>query len=146
MNSAPPRFIYSLVTSVSCVGLLFVWSSSGWPQEAKKVGRVKELQLQRVIVLEELRDGATSLFKHARISYDSVLLAERELLMARLAVAENQQNRIKACDQTIKDAETFIQLANTIRDAARGTTIPVLAAKGFLLEAQIEREKAATGG
>jgi len=134
-----------LVLSISCTCLLFVLCNSVWTQETKKANpNIKELQKQRLAVLEEIRDSATKLFQNARISYEDVLLAERDLLAARIAHAETRKDRIKVCDEAVQNAiESYKFLQERVKEA-RVTRVTELKAKAFLLETQIARANAET--
>ena len=125
--------------------LLLVFYNSVWTQETKKSNpKIKELQQQRLALLEQVRDSATRLFQNARIEYEEVFGAERELLAARIAYAETKDDRIKACDEAVKNAMNFHQFLQARKQAARGTHLSELKAQCFLLEMQIMRENAET--
>ena len=134
-----------LAISMSGMVLLFVFCNSVWTQETKKSSpRVKELQQQRLAVLEEICDGANRLYRNARIEFEDVHAAERELFVARITHAETQKDRINACDEAIKHATEWHQIAQARKESARGTQIPVLKSQAFMLEVQIARENAVT--
>jgi len=140
-----PTSKISLCFLVSCVGLLFVFSNSVWTQEAKKANsRIKELQQQRLVVLEQVHDTAKQLFQNARIQFESVHGAAAELFAARLEYAETQEDRIKACDDAVKAATECYEVVLAQKQASRGSEFAVLKAKAFVLEVQIAREKAET--
>jgi outer membrane protein TolC len=125
------------------MGLLLMFCNSGRPEEPQKAQpNIKELEQKRMAILEQVRDFAKALYKNARIEYTDVLSAERELFAARLGNAATQQDRIKACDEAIRDARESQELAKAHKEGARGTHIPVLQAQVFELEAQIARAKA----
>jgi hypothetical protein len=127
------------------VVLLFVICNSGRPEEPPKAQpSVKELQQQRLAVLEKLCDVAERLYKNARVEYSEVHAAERELFAARLAYADTQADRMKACDEAIKQARQAQALNQARKDGARGTDLAVLRAQEFELEAQIARAKVET--
>lgn len=129
--------------SMSCVCLLFVFSSSVWPQEAKKANpRIKELQQKRLAVLEEIRDSAKKLFTQGVLSFEDVFETQREVLAARLEYADTRKERIKVCDEAIQEAAKWQELVKAQREAAQVTIVPVLKADAYLLEVQIAREKA----
>ncbi len=126
--------------------LMFMICKPVWTQEAKSsTRRVKVLQQQRLAILAEICDVATKLYRNARIEFDSVYAAEHELFIARMTSAETQKERIDACDEAIKHAAEWRQIAQTRKEFARGTDIAVLKSEAFSLEVQIAREKTMPG-
>jgi RNA polymerase sigma factor (sigma-70 family) len=107
--------------------------------------RIKELRQQRLVLLEKVRESAKKLYQNARIEFEPVLSAERELLTARLEYSDEQQERIKACDESLKHAEEFLELAKERKAAARGTEMTVLKAESLMIEIQILRESIEAG-
>ena len=131
-----------LTINLTCAGLLMILSNSAWTQEAKKNNaRIKELQQQRLAVLEQARDAAASLFGSARVSYEESLAAEREYLTARLEYAESREERMKACVQAIEGATKCVAIVQQQKENVRSTHLAVLKAQAYLLETQILREK-----
>ncbi|HEX4145010.1 MAG TPA: hypothetical protein VHY91_16005 [Pirellulales bacterium] len=125
------------------MGLLLVFCNSVWPEEAEKAKpSVKELQQKRLAILEQVVAIEKNLFQNARVSYDAILAAERELLAARIQYAETQTERIKACDEAIQEALAMHELLQARQIAARGLAVAVLQAEAYVLEAQIMRENA----
>lgn len=131
--------------SASCVGLLFLFGNSVRSEETKKANpRIKELQKQRIAVLEDVQDATTRLYQNARTSFEDVHAASMALMAARLDYADTREERIKACDEAIEQAQRWQELVKARVEAARDTQITVMKTQAYLLEAQIAREKAAT--
>ena len=131
-----------MAIGVSSICLLFVFSDSVWTQQAKKTNsRIKELQEERLVVLENLHEGAKKLFQSARIQYAEVLTTQRDLFEARVAYAEKQEDRIKACDEALKNAIQTLDVTKAQQQVAQGTHLAVLKAQAYMLEIQIMREK-----
>jgi len=139
------KYSVCLVTiSVSCVALL-VFCNSVWPKETEKANaRTKELQRNRLAVLEEIHDVAKQGFANARTSYEEVLAAKRDLIAARLEYADTQKDRIKACDEAVQEALELQQVVQAMVEASRASGLAKLKAQAYLLETQIMREKAET--
>jgi hypothetical protein len=116
-----------------------------WPQDGAKANRIKELQQRRLAVLEEMHRTATALFKNARMPYEELRGISEELLTARYEYAATKEDRLKACEDAIKEAQESIEFLRARQAAARGTVVEVLKAQDYLLEAQIAREKAEAG-
>ena len=139
-----PKISVCLV--VSCVGLLFVFCNSVWPQQTKKANpRIKELQQKRLAVLEEAQKVAANLYANARIGFEQLRAVNVELFAARRDYAETRKDRIKACDDSVQEALTWIQIAQAKKEFARESGLSELSAQAFLLEAQIARENAEIG-
>jgi len=135
-----------LAVSVSGLGLLFIFCNSVWPKEQEKASpRIKELQAKRLAVLEEIRDSAQQLFAASRVSYEDVHAAQLELLAARIAYADTQKERIKACDEAVQEAIGWQKFTQSKVESSQATRIDVLKADAFVLETQIAREKAEAG-
>lgn len=139
------KFSVRLLTIIAiCAGLMFVIGKPVWTQETKKsTPRVKDLQQQRLAILEEIRDVTTKLYRSARIEFEAVYAVERELFIARTTYAETQKERIDACDEAIKHAAEWRQIAETRKEFARGADVTVLKSQAFTLEVQIARERIA---
>jgi hypothetical protein len=137
-----PKF--SVCLAAISVGLLFVLCNSAWPQETEKANaRIKELQQQRLAVLEKICDRAKKLFTNARIEYEEVHAANRELFAARLAYADTRKDRIKVCDDAVQDALDWQKLAQQMAKQSRASALFELKSEAYLLETRIAREKAA---
>lgn len=144
MRQANKISVRLLTTIAICGGLMFVICKPVLTQETKKsTARIKELQQRRLATLEEICDVATKLYRSARIEFDSVYAVERELFLARFTYAETQKERIDACDEAIKHADEWRQIAQTRKEFARDTEITVAKSQAFTLEVQIAREKVA---
>jgi hypothetical protein len=146
MRPTPKISVFLLVIGIGCMGLMFVFCNSVWTQEAKKANPgIKELQKQRLAVLEEIRDTAKKLFANARTTPEDVHSAERTLLEARVAYAETRKDRIKACDEAVQNANEWHQIVQGRVQASRASGLEELKARAFVLETQIARENAETG-
>lgn len=137
---------YLFAISLTCAGLLLALSDSAWTQEAKKANaQVKELQKQRLALLEHARDIATALFRNARLSHEEFLTAEREFLAAQIEYAETRDDRIKACDAAIEAATKCVTILESRKENVQTTELAVIKAKAYLLETKILRQKLESG-
>ena len=131
---------------LSVVLVLCVWATAvAHPPEADMPAAVKEMQKERLAILEQMCKVANNLFQNARVEYASVLAAQRELLAVRLDYAQTREERIKACDEAIQQAGHDQQCAEARRANARGTGLDVLKAQAYVLECQITRARAEAG-
>lgn len=143
MRSTPKLSMFLLAITVICMGLPFVFSNSVWPQDARKANpRIRELQQQRLAVLDQIRDVAKKLFAKGATSFETLHAAEREHLDARLAYAETQKDRIQACEDAVQEALQLQQIVGERKNLLSGIT--ELRAQAFLLETQITRENIVT--
>lgn len=128
-----------------CAGLLVACSSSVWPEEAGDRRGVRELQQKRLAVLESIRESAQALFSRGQAPYDDVHTASVDLFEARLAYAETRNERIQACDEALKEARTWREIAQGMFEKALSSRIPVLKAEAYVLKVQIDRQNAEAG-
>ncbi len=102
MRPSPKMSVCLAATSVV---LLLAFCNSVRTAEPEQANPgVKELQQKRLAVLEQMADTGEKLFQSARISYEEVSAAQRELLAAHLELAQTRDERIKACDEALKEA------------------------------------------
>ena len=124
------------------MGLVLVLCNSGRPEDAARAKpSIKELEQKRLEDLEQVHQVARNLFQNARIEYEKVLDSGRDLLAARLEYAQTQEDRVRACDAAIEDAEKSVELINARVAFARSNAAAALKAQAYLLEAQIARAK-----
>jgi hypothetical protein len=129
---------------VCCVSLLFVFSKSGSSEEAKKAGpRIRDLQQKRLVVLEKVCKAAEAIQGNASGSYAEVFAAKAALAAAQIEYAETRQDRIKACDEAVKNALDMQDLAHERAKVPGGAPFDELKADAYVLETQIRREKVA---
>lgn len=127
----------------------WVWCSgnSVWSQgpRAESGPRVKELQRQRLEILQQVFDAAQQSFRDARSSFEDVHQASVALLAARLESADTPAARIKACDEAVEEAQRWRETIKAMVESGRATRITELKAQAHVLETQIARERADTG-
>lgn len=142
MRLTSKAFVSVVTLTVCSSGLLVAFSNPVSSQEVKKGNpRIKELQQKRLTVLEQRLEIASRLYSSARLSYEEVHTASTELLTARLDYAEKRAERIRFCDEAIKNALEWKEIAQQRKESAQGTMVIVLKAEADILELQITREK-----
>jgi hypothetical protein len=145
MRPRPKHSVFLVASSLSAVGISLLLCNSVWPEDSQKaVPRVKELQQERLAVLEEIHGAAKQLFLSARTSFDEVHAAAAALLAARIEYADTQKDRIKVCDEAIQEALEWQKAVQQMVQAGRASDLVRLKAKAYVLEIQIAREKAGT--
>jgi non-homologous end joining protein Ku len=133
------------VLAISVCLLLAFYSSVRSEETGNASSHIQELQQKRLALLQQIEEIAMKRFQNARVEYMEVLAGERELLVARIEYAQTREERIKACDQAIQKADECQELIEALRTSARALPTDLYRAQAFVLEAQIAREKAATG-
>ena len=137
---------YFVASNLACAGGLLILSDSAWTQDAKKAStQIKELQKQRLALLEHAHEVATALFRNGRVSHEDFLAAEREHLAAQVEYAETRDDRIKAYDAAIEAATKCVAIVQSKRENVQSTELAVIKAKAYLLEIQIMRQKLVSG-
>src|SRR5690349_16292103 len=140
MRPNPKVWICLVASSLGSIGLLFVFCNSVRPDdEQKAVSRVKELQQERLALLEEIHGVAKQLFLSARTSFEEVHIASAALLAARIEYADTQKDRIKACDDAIQEALEWQKAVQQMVEAGRATDLVRLKAQAYVLEIRIAR-------
>ncbi|HEX4130244.1 MAG TPA: hypothetical protein VHZ24_09385 [Pirellulales bacterium] len=104
--------------------------------------KCKELQEQRIDVLETLVNINTVLFQSARVQFDEVYEAQSLLLEAKLDVAEKESDRIALYGKMVELLKQYEQWAEARAQRAEETQVPVLKIKARRLEAEIRLEQA----
>lgn len=126
-----------------CAGLYVAGGAPVWPEEAEGVHpRVKELRQKRLVVLESIRESCQVLFQHGKLSFDEVHNASVDLFSARLEYAESRGERIRICDEAIKEAITAQEIAQARFERAETSRVSVLKAEAYVLKTQIDRQNA----
>lgn len=103
--------------------------------------KIQELGLKRVAVLEKIHDLAKKGFLDGLISHEQLRAAKADLLSAKLDYAETRQERIKICDEAVKDARDWQKIVKEGAAAMVFSRLDELKAESDLLQAQITREQ-----
>jgi hypothetical protein len=111
-------------------------------QIEESMKRLKELRQQRIATLKETADQMEALYKNARESVDALIDAKQLLLQAELEGAEKESDRIALYQKYVQTMGEYEALAESKRQAARGTLAAVLKVKARRLEAEIRLEEA----
>jgi len=112
---------------------------------AKGADPVRELQKERLALLESIRDMILAQYKDGRTTGIEVEQAQAEVLRAQLEIAESSQERIAICRELVVLAESRVKMAEALVARAVQHPSEALRARVGLLEAKIalEREIAA---
>ncbi len=140
MNRSVKSLVRPVGFSVILLGLALC--SRVDSNEAEKSGKVKELQQKRLAVLEQIHDLTKKGFMDGLVSHDQLHTAKADLLSARLDYAETKKDRIKICDEAVKDATAWQKTVQAGAAAKVLSRYDELKAESDLLEAQITRENA----
>ncbi len=141
-----PKQSLSVCLVAFSAGLLLILCSPGRSEEPQAAEpTLKQLQEKRLDILLHGCEAVKRLYENGRVEYLSVYEAERELFVARLAYADSRQDRIKACDVAIENAQYLQKIAKAHMEGARGTQWESLRFRDFELQAQIERAETRGG-
>lgn len=126
-------------------GLTLSCSSSTSTGSRPAIGDgTKELQQKRVVVLKQVHDLTVRAYgagdKNA--SFDKVLEAKITLFTAMLELAETKTERIRICNEIVKQAEELEKTVLKLSQGGQASRIDVLKAQAYVLETQINLEKA----
>jgi outer membrane protein TolC len=99
---------------------------------------LKQLQKQRVATLARLVDVLTAQYKVGTVDYAGVHQARRELLDAKLDLAETRAERVAVLEQQIKAAKQSLDVVQMRFNAGRVSEADVCRARAFCLETEIK--------
>jgi hypothetical protein len=108
-------------------------------ESAKKI---KELQQERIVTLEEAVAQITVLFQNGRVEFDEAIDAQLLLLDAKLEFAEKDSDRIAIYEKMLAVLKGYEQWAGARVQSAHGTGAAALKIKARRLEAEIRLEQA----
>jgi hypothetical protein len=103
--------------------------------------KIQELGLKRVAVLGQIHELAKKGYLDGLISHEQLRAAKANLLSAKLDYAETRQERIKICDEAVKDARDWQKMVQDGAAARVFSRLDVLKAESDLLQSQITREQ-----
>lgn len=141
MMKMPVLFVALLAAAMLTVAANSQEGASPTTAKAETDSKVKELQQQRIATLKEIVEGLNVQRQSGRGSFEETLEATVQLLNAELEVATNDAERIKICENIVKQFATLEEVAQAAREGARGTYTAVLKAKAKRLEAEIVLER-----
>jgi outer membrane protein TolC len=139
-----PKSLACLLGVAGCfAGLFLAFCNPAVSNDTEeKSTKVKELEQKRLAVLEKIHDLARKGVMEGLISHEQLRAAKSELLSARLDYADSKQERIKICDEGVKDATEWQKTVQAGVQAKVFSRMDELRAEADLLEAQIARANA----
>src|SRR5262249_1281551 len=90
-------------------------------QKEELTKKIKELQKERLAILEDLVDAASKFYQAGRIEYGELIAARELLFKAELEAAEKESDRIALYKKMVDVWKQCEQVAKTRKEAARGT-------------------------
>lgn len=114
------------------------------PPEEDYTAEIKELQQQRIATLADAAEYTLEMYKEGRHEFDRVVLAQADLVNARLDATEKPDERIALLEQQLKLAEAALDFADGRFRNGLTTRVDVLQAKANVLDIKIKllRERA----
>jgi len=118
-----------------------VWNSqsstaNAGADEVKDV-KLTELRKERLIALREVASFGSRLFQNARIQFESLREANRELLEAELEFCETDAQRVQVLETMLTSCKEIEERARALRVGAQGTEMGVFRAKADRLKVEI---------
>ena len=104
-------------------------------------GRVKELQKERITELRAASEVSMKLAQNGRLEVSEALTDRIALLKAELELAGKPAERIELCRKAVDALKEYEALAQSLREAGRGTMLAVHRAKAKRLEVEIQLER-----
>jgi outer membrane protein TolC len=129
-----------LVPSAVCLLVLMNLTASGdEPSNAEDTtARIRKLQQERVDVLQRAVNLVLIQFKEGEISFNGVHEIQRDLLDARLEMAETRGEKIKGLESHLKFAKGALRLAEGQAAAGKTDQVAVYLAKSDVLSIEIQ--------
>lgn len=105
---------------------------------------IKQLLQERLAIVVKIHKAVVEghSIAPAAVTLDDVHQAEVAVQSARLELCETKQDRIKAHETTVKEAEQWQVLVGKLGQGGEATPVDLLKAQAYLLEARIGFEKA----
>lgn len=131
------------IAAVACV---YEWQSAGAAESPAKPGAktteaVRALQTEKLDILTVIRDHAISLQKSGTVTGVEVDQAQRDVLLARLDIAEKQAERVTICKELVEIAARQVEMASSLANQATVSQSEVLQSKVHLINAKIDLER-----
>ena len=112
--------------------------------EKAYAAEIKALQQERIAALAEAAEYILQQYKEGRIVFGTVVLAQADLVQARLDATDNPEERLALLEKQLQLAETALECAKQRFDVGGTTKADVLQAKAHALDIKIKllRERA----
>jgi hypothetical protein len=130
-------------------------TSAGKPVEAapdkpaakaaeKEADTLTTLMQERLKLARQEVDVCKRLYQAARVDFDALATASKNLLKAELGLSTKRADRLAAHERYVKMVEGWVKIVRARLDAARTSELELLKAHYLLVDAKIdlEREKA----
>jgi len=124
--------------------IAFLLCNSAFADEKGGAGNtLKELKEKRLVLLEKAREFALKGYQEnaTKFTPNQVHLALQALLAARLDLAQTREDRIKICEEAIKDAEAWEKIVIGRVKAGDESAIWNFKAQALVLETRITLEQ-----
>lgn len=110
----------------------------------KEADTLTTLMQERLKLAQQEVEINQKLYQNARVDFEALVSASKDLLKARLELSTKKADRIAVHEQHVKMLEVWVKSAQAWHERARGTAADVAKARYLLVDARIdlEREKA----
>jgi hypothetical protein len=127
--------------------LLTVASSVTADDKAEPSDKIKELKEKRLAVLVKIVDSLEQKQRGGMLlPFDAVHKAKVDVLAARFDLAETKEDRIKVCEEAVKEAADWEASLKNLVEGGFASPVDLLKAQAGGLECRIALEKAKAEG
>lgn len=145
MSRNPISTARRLVLAVPVLSVVLLLCISVFAQDKTDSGdKIKELKKQRLALLVKIYEGTAKAHIHEpeRTNVDQVRQSKADVFTARLDLAESKDDRIKICEEVIKDAVEWEKIVESlITEGGQMSALDRSKAQADLLAARIALEK-----
>jgi outer membrane protein TolC len=137
-----------ILSMVCLLSLLLAFCNSVIADDkAEPSDKIKELKEKRLAVLVKISDILEERQRNGIVlHFDAVHKAKVDVLAARLDLAETKEDRIKVCEEAVKEATEWEAILKQSVEGGFASPIDLLKAQAATLESRIALEKAKAQG
>ena len=142
MRRSSKSLLWLIGVVVCLAGLCLAFNNPVVSKETETSSKVKDLQKERLAVLQSIYDLTKKGFNDGVVSYEQLRTSKSDLLSARVDYADAKTDKIKACDEAVEDAKNWQKI---VQDGVKSNVFSRfddLKTQSDLLDAQITRENA----
>jgi outer membrane protein TolC len=99
---------------------------------------------ERLKLAQQEVEVCSALFRNARVDFDAVATAQKNLLKAQLELSTKKAERLAVYERYIKMLEEVAKISQVRVQAGRGSQLELVRARYLLVDAKIDLERAKT--
>jgi hypothetical protein len=132
----------ALIVMAVLLAVAGAWGQSPKDETDASEKKVKELQKERIAVLESAAESSMRLVEIGRLEVSEAMEDRLALLQAQLDAAESRDERISLYQKTVDALKDCEEVAKAKKMAALGTEVSVLRIRARRLGVEIQLERA----